>query len=665
VLNGRILPGRLEIGVGVYVSWGSEQLATEPEYLVVQPNCSCSFFSPALAADHSGLVLTPDQLNFFAHGRVQFTDGKIALSRVNTVPTSTMLYAEWYINDAGTEVFKPQAAEVLVCESSSPPAAAPVLAFANDACGVWKSASNVNPTSIRSLGFNAGTSLNNTIAWVARGLNNGALQVGRFQTETGTTYVANEQLASVSEFLVVPDGCSCQFVDPNEAWMSAGLVTAPGHYGFGRVNFTNGQMVISRVNMSVDTNFTQWYPNSLNSSALISDGNTKEVLVCKTNPPPTTLLLHPCDLWVKYFKDASPTINGFSAGESANAIAYTMPAYIARGFHNSWLIPGRVQVNFTGRIYVTDGSEYVTNPSFGAVANPNALPMPSDGSGEYLVVRDGCECKWFAPSVAVTRKGLVRTAERFPAPSSPFDYLISRIKYAWPVTRVSIGKTTFTPTSSFNTWWTEYTSNSGNFMPSANEVLVCDSTQDMGTRPTLNFGNEACGLWSRYRPSTVLFSPSQPWSNWPATHGFPLSSNGLNMVDQNGNPIYVGRGNYNDVIWIGRVQTAFTPNSRGVYVPGSFTTGMPQRKAILPEYLVWPNNCNCYWHPTYATAVTKIGLVRSIDDRYGFAIALIDFGSYQALASVNTITNEMWYINNGVVNYATTTSTTKLLVCET
>jgi hypothetical protein len=325
-------------------------------------------------------------------------------------------------------------------------------------------------------------------------------------------------------------------------------------------------------------------------------------------------------------------------------------------------------VEITGsiaNIWVTNGNEFITNPSFGAVANPTALPMPTSGSGEYLVVRDGCQCQWLSSSVAASRKGLVRTAEQYPTPNSPYDYLISRITYPPPTVGVSIGKTTFTPPTTFNTWWTGLSS-SGNFISSAPEVLVCDSTQNMGTRPTLAFGNQACGLWSRYRPSAALIPLSQPWSNWPATHGFPLSPNGL--VDQNGNPIYVGRGNYNDVIWIGRVQTAFTPNSRGVYVPGSFIVGMLEKKAILPEYLVWPNNCNCYWHLSYTTAVTKVGLVRSIDDNHGFAVALINFGGYQSLASVNTITNEMWYIYNGAVTHATINplvTSTRLLVCET
>jgi hypothetical protein len=275
-----MLPGRLVLGEGVYVSSGSEQLATESEYLVVQPNCSCSFFKPSL--NHTGLVQTPD---FFAHGRVLLADGKIALSRVATVPT---IGAEWFIDESGKEVQNAQASEVLVCQSLSPPTAVPVLAFKSKSCGVWSSAKDANPKFIRSLGFNAGTSTNNTIAWIGRGSFNGELQVGRYQSETGTTYVANEQPAVASEFLVVPDGCSCEFVEPKEANTRNGIVTAPGQVAFGRVVLANGQVVISRVNMSVDGNFTQRYATLLNATT--SDANTKEVLVCETR----FAFLHPC-----------------------------------------------------------------------------------------------------------------------------------------------------------------------------------------------------------------------------------------------------------------------------------------------------------------------------------------------------------------------------------
>jgi hypothetical protein len=361
------------------------------------------------------------------------------------------------------------------------------------------------------------------------------------------------------------------------------------------------------------------------------------------------------DLWVRYNKDAAPQINGFSAGSSAYPLAFDRPAWIARGYRNSWLIPGRVQIsNGVGNIWVTRDGEEKTNPSFGATA--------SAGSGEYLVLRDGCSCQWLPPSFALSsiHHGLVRTGEQYVPPvplnSPPYDYLIALITDPTDL-QVSIGKTV---AATLNTWYTAPNlANTNLAEPPA--LLVCESFEYMGTRPTLSFGNSACGLWSRYRPEFLMTV------NWPAENGFPIAPSSV-LHDHNGNPMYVGRGNYGGVHWIGRVQTADTPGGKGVFVPGSVTAGSPQRKANLAEYLVWPNNCNCQWYSSYFLAITKVGLVRSIDDNYAFAVGLKDFGSYQAFASVDTrpSVNKMYYVNNfGVVVVEAINANTKLLVCET
>ncbi|KAG5667123.1 hypothetical protein PVAND_015122 [Polypedilum vanderplanki] len=303
----------------------------------------------------------------------------------------------------------------------------------------------------------------------------------------------------------------------------------------------------------------------------------------------------------------------------------------ARGFRDSWLIPGRVQISgSTGAIYVTNGNEYVINP-------PGQQKY-----GEYLVIRDSCSCKWLPPYLASNHLGLVKTGEQNTrgANYGPDDFIVTR--YTYDDGRVSIGKTI---TPFYTSWYTNGSTTSEVTLQYPNtpkEVLVCESTSDMSTKPTLDFGNKACALWSKFKPATAYYA---------ATHGLYAG------VDRNGNDAYVGRGNYGDKIYIGRVQIT---GNVGVYVYGS-----NEVLSNTPEYLVIPNNCNCEFLP-FATAITKVGLVRSIDWSYGYAVGLKNFTSgHIALSSVRTdlASNNQWYVDekgNTVVDTATVA-----LVCET
>lgn len=146
------------------------------------------------------------------------------------------------------------------------------------------------------------------------------------------------------------------------------------------------------------------------------------------------------------------------------------------------------------------------------------------------------------------------------------------------------------------------------------------------------------GLWSRYRNN-----------DWPSKNGFAAGT------DRFGNTAYVGRGNYADMLLAGRLQITSPP---GVYVP--YPT---EPISTQPDYLVVPNNCNCVWLP-YATAVTKVGLVRSIDYDFQYAVGRKTFANGQVtVTSVRTTDMiERWVDVTGTYGIGIAT---ELLVCET
>jgi hypothetical protein len=326
---------------------------------------------------------------------------------------------------------------------------------------------------------------------------------------------------------------------------------------------------------------------------------------------------------VRYNLDDAPTVNGFSAGVSAYRNAANSTAFVARGLRDTFFVPGRVQIaGSAGVIYVTYGDELAENGA---------------GNGEYLVIRDGCSCRFMEPQLASNHRGLVRTAEQTTSNAifGPYDYVITRINATDG--RVLIGKTT---TPFYETWYTNpATGAQVNFQP-AKEVLVCDSTEDMSTRPTITFGNKACGLWSKYKND-----------EWPASHGFYAG------LDRYGNASYVGRGNYADVETIGRLQLTGT---RGVYV-----TDGNEALATVPEYLVVPNDCNCEFM-AFGVGATKVGLVRSPNQNFELAVGRKNFTSGRiALTSVRVDLggNNQWYYNEAGARI--NDAATELLVCET
>jgi hypothetical protein len=110
---GQFLSGRVSVipPTGVLTSWGSEQFVTNPEYLTLPNNCSCSWVAPASALTRVGLVHAQDPTYHFLVGRKTFPNGQVAVTRV--VRSSL---TQWYNNQNNGESVD-QATELLVCET--------------------------------------------------------------------------------------------------------------------------------------------------------------------------------------------------------------------------------------------------------------------------------------------------------------------------------------------------------------------------------------------------------------------------------------------------------------------------------------------------------------------------------------------------------------------
>ncbi|KAG5667643.1 hypothetical protein PVAND_015617 [Polypedilum vanderplanki] len=617
------LPARIQITTtstgtlprtpGGYVSAGAEVQVTYPEYLVVPNSCSCSWINPSLASNHPGLILTSD-INFqYAVGRKTFPDGTISITKVVTNPSYTNYMKQTYNNAAGVQIVDEPATELLVCETTASTATAPVFTFANEACGVWSTDNMV--TSAQSNGFSVGPSIfPNITNYVGRGQwTTAEIRIGRYQDENLTgayTSSAGEKIMQYSQWLIVPEGCNCYWLSANQALVRRGLITSSDdtyNFAVSYKNYTTA-FSISRVILS---SFVEFYTTSNNMDGSDVMSNTGPLLVCENIPQPPK---YPCALWAAYLNDNSPTVNGFNGGISAYYTAANSTAWIARGDYGNIMIPGRVQITgSTGSIYVTVGVELT----------------PNLGGGEYLVVRDGCQCSWLPPYLASNHPGLVKTSDL------TFDYAISRINSTDG--RVSIGKTT---TPNYNTI---YTSPSGvqnvlTYPKPMVDVLVCESNADMSTKPMISFVNDACGLWARYN-----------YNDWPARHGFSF---GLDRFNNTG---YIGRAFNGGYYFIGRLSLV---GNSGVYVSNG-----NEPLGTNAEYLVVPDRCICQWVP-YSTAVfNRIGLVRSFDFNYKFAVGRVSLGNNQyALSSVKS-NGEQWFVNAAGI-FTINLSPTELLVCE-
>jgi hypothetical protein len=286
----RRLPARIQITTvgakpaGGYVPWAVDQKVTYAEYLVLPQNCSCTWMAPAAALAQSGLIYTGDPIYRYAIGRVTFPGG-IALSRVVMNSNFTLEYLKQSYITGDNLQKEDQATELLVCNSPFQPLGKPIITFPTEACGVWSTVGMTN--AVNTNGFSAGISRINNDAWVGRGQQDAQFQVGRYQDEAITgTYTSwnGDKLADYgSEWLIVPQGCSCEWLTPDMAKIRKGLVTAPDevyNFGVGRKKFSTGQVSVSRVHY---LNTWQWYNELLNYD---NAGWAEEMLVCETLPPP-------------------------------------------------------------------------------------------------------------------------------------------------------------------------------------------------------------------------------------------------------------------------------------------------------------------------------------------------------------------------------------------
>jgi hypothetical protein len=88
-----------------------------------------------------------------------------------------------------------------------------------------------------------------------------------------------ENYVTVPEYLVVPNGCVCQWVAASSAGSRIGLVSSPDqtyHFGVGLKNLTGGNVAVTRVQLST---LTQWYANQNNND--VADA-ASVLLVCET-----------------------------------------------------------------------------------------------------------------------------------------------------------------------------------------------------------------------------------------------------------------------------------------------------------------------------------------------------------------------------------------------
>jgi hypothetical protein len=297
-------------------------------------------------------------------------------------------------------------------------------------------------------GFEAGASWNNQTVYVGRGWYGSQLIPGRVQVKNNTgvyvSYVTETYLTQDTEYLVVPDGCSCYFLPPAAAVTHEGVVQNPDpnfKWYIGRVTFPSGYIAISKVRYS---DYLQWYSTSVAETA----NTATEILVCETNGPTNvrpvvTSTNGACAAWRTYLNDNAPTFNGLYVGKSR----VNTDVYVGRAMLNAQLEPGRVELTpATVGVWADYGAEYRVTSFI-----------------DYLVLPMGCECQWLKPTPAIlNHPGLVRSIDA---------------NYRWVVglnnisaTQVAIAKVRTTPKDFFS-WWSDVNGAGANGY--ATKVLVC------------------------------------------------------------------------------------------------------------------------------------------------------------------------------------------------
>ncbi|KAG5670831.1 hypothetical protein PVAND_001066 [Polypedilum vanderplanki] len=599
--GGQFIPARVDVTKyieGVYVSWGGgeAQALQDSEYMVLPNGCSCVWLSPDIAVNRVGLVATKD----FMVGRVNFTNGRIAISKV----TLNAPFTQWYADSTGNNQMN-TASEVLVCSSTIPITVKPQITLSGGACSAWGSYNNDDAPSYS--GLSAGTSLvNNSTAYLGRGFYDNLYTPGRIQIgSTNGTYLISttgEQLIKTFvEYLVTTNGCKCAWIP-----IYAGIMNTPGvvrsidnnfHFIFGRKVFSNGQVAITRIQT---TDFTEWY---IDDKGVYTFDTATNALICASPTVHTPNPVLSCALWMPYYNDDQPTINGYAVGTSWK----NSTVYIGRGWYGGQFMPGRVDVtkNIEG-VYVDWFSE---------------LQILQDS--EYMVLPNGCSCVWLSPNIAVNRVGLVTTK----------DFMIGRVNF----TNGGIAISKVSLNAPFTQWYIDSIGN--NQMNTASEVLVCESTNPIELQPTVTFSSTVCAGWTSYKNNLA-----------PTYYGFAAGPSYKNTT------AYVGRGFAENQFQPGRIQTEIPAQ---IYLFSSTGEITDQ----FAEYLVVPTNCSCQWISPYNGILSRPGLIHSPDENFHYLVGRVNLTSTQvAISKVKSSDFTEWYMVNANTN--ATDIATQVLVCE-
>ncbi|KAG5667115.1 hypothetical protein PVAND_015114 [Polypedilum vanderplanki] len=294
-----------------------------------------------------------------------------------------------------------------------------------------------------------------------------------------------------------------------------------------------------------------------------------------------------CALWITYYLDAAPTVNGFSAGKSLKGY----DAWVARAAVGTYFIPGRVQVEATTGFYV----DYLR------------LEMMKTAEIEYLVVPSGCICAWKDPTTANSSIGLVHS------PDPKYSYVIGRVTFSSGLVQISKVQSA--------TYMQTYIDDTGKEQTNAaTEILVCESSVNTAVQPTITFANAACAVWRTY----ILDSS-------PIYNGFLV--NGLSILNTT---FYVGRGWYGNQHNPGRLEIGV-----GVYV----TRTSEQKIVSEIDYLVVTKGCSCSWTDPY-TAIAMKGMILVADYNFHWAVGKKTLSTGQiSIAKINTQSLENRYID--------------------
>ncbi|KAG5667639.1 hypothetical protein PVAND_015613 [Polypedilum vanderplanki] len=569
--------GRYEPNVGTFVTRSANALAYNSAWLIVPQGCNCYWMAPNLAKARKGLILVGDDSDNFMIGLHTFSTGQKSV----TIPLYINNY-ETYVGLNLLTVYGGYATQILVCENIPPPP---------QGCALWAAYLDDNAPAIN--GFYAGNStINNSPVYVGWGDYGDLKLPARIQittTSTGTLprtpggYVSAgaEVQVTYPEYLVVPNSCSCSWINPSLASSHPGLILSSDltyNWAIGRKTFTDGTISITKVVMN--SNLTNYMKQTYNNAAgvQIVDEPATELLVCETTAstataPVFTFANEACGVWSTDNMVPSSASNGFAIGQS---IFPNITNYVGRGqFIIAQARIGRYQDESPSGAYTPNGALGETIMTF----------------SQWLIVPQGCNCYWLRADQALVRRGLITSSD------DTYNFAVSYKNVS--ATQVSIA----TVDIGDKAYW-EYYSTTANQQTTAtmawsDPLLVCDNLPTPPANP--------CAYWIRYNGD-----------NGPTVNGFNA---GISAYTQNaaaGTTVWIARGMFGNIMIPGRVQMSGTTGTIYITIRLEYPPNLGGG-----EYLVLVNGCSCSWQPNYL-ASNHPGLVRTGDNTYDYLISRIN-----------------------------------------